>query len=37
MSDKFAKAGSEKAAIISDMRVVGLPIRLAMMRNLTTY
>jgi hypothetical protein len=37
MSYKFAKVGSEKTAIISDMRVVGLPIRLAMMRNLTTY
>jgi hypothetical protein len=32
MSYKFAKAGLEKTTIISDMRVSGLPIRLAMMR-----
>ena len=37
MSDKFAKAGSEKTAIISDMRVVGLPIRLSMIWNATTF
>ena len=32
MSYKFAKAGSEKTTIVSDMRVSGLPIRLAMQR-----
>lgn len=32
MSYKFAKAGPEKTTIISDMRVGGLPVRLAMKR-----
>jgi hypothetical protein len=32
MSYKFAKAGREKTTIVSDMRVSGLPVRLAMTR-----